>query len=306
MAEIAVLLVLKKIAIALAGETLSFAKPLLAKKSESVAALPDDMKLISNELELIRAFLKEIGRKGWKSEVIETWIGQVRRLAYDMEDTVDHFIYVVGTHDQMGSCWDYMKKIAKKPRRLVSLDEIASEIKKIKQELKQLSESRDRWTKPLDGGSGIPAGSYETEKEMYLPGHDYTISDEELAGIDENKQTLISSLKFEDPSLRIIAVWGMGGVGKSTLVNNVYKNEGSNFDCRAWVSISQSYRLEDIWKKMLTDLIGKDKIEFDLGTMDSAELREQLTKTLDKRQYLIILDDVWMANVFFLKLKKFL
>jgi disease resistance protein RPM1 len=305
MAEIAVLLVLKKIAIALAGETLSFAKPLLAKKSESVAALPDDMKLISNELELIRAFLKEIGRKGWKSEVIETWIGQVRRLAYDMEDTVDHFIYVVGTHDQMGSCWDYMKKIAKKPRRLVSLDEIASEIKKIKQELKQLSESRDRWTKPLDGGSGIPAGSYETEKEMYLPGHDYTISDEELAGIDENKQTLISSLKFEDPSLRIIAVWGMGGVGKSTLVNNVYKNEGSNFDCRAWVSISQSYRLEDIWKKMLTDLIGKDKIEFDLGTMDSAELREQLTKTLDKRQYLIILDDVWMANVFF-KIKEVL
>ena len=70
MAEIAVLLVLKKIAIALAGETLSFAKPLLAKKSELVAALPDDMKLISNELELIRAFLKEIGRKGWKGEVV--------------------------------------------------------------------------------------------------------------------------------------------------------------------------------------------------------------------------------------------
>jgi len=92
MAEIAVLLVLKKIAIALAGETLSFAKPLLAKKSELVAALPDDMKLISNELELIRAFLKEIGRKGWKGEVIETWIGQVRRLAYDMEDTGSFFL----------------------------------------------------------------------------------------------------------------------------------------------------------------------------------------------------------------------
>jgi disease resistance protein RPM1 len=74
MAEIAVLLVLKKIAIALAGETLSFAKDLLAKKSELVAALPDYMKLISNELELIRAFLKKIGHTGRKDEVIETWI----------------------------------------------------------------------------------------------------------------------------------------------------------------------------------------------------------------------------------------
>ncbi|CAD6246528.1 unnamed protein product [Miscanthus lutarioriparius] len=296
MAEIAVLLVLKKIAIALAGETLSFAKPLLAKKSELVAALPDDMKLISNELELIRAFLKEIGRKGWKSEVIETWIGQVRRLAYDMEDNVDHFIYVVGKHNEIGSWWDYMKKIAKKPQRLFSLDEIAGEIKRIKQELKQLSESRDRWTKPLDGGTDIPAGSYKTEKEIYLPGHDYSISDEELVGIDKNKQTLISSLTFEDPSLRIIAVWGMGGIGKSTLVNNVYKNEGSNFDCRAWVSISQSYELEDIWKKMLTDLVGK---EFDPGTMDSAELRVKLINSLDKKRYLIILDDVWMADVLF-------
>jgi disease resistance protein RPM1 len=299
MAEIAVLLVLKKIAIALAGDTLSFAKPLFAKKSELVAALPNDMKLISNELELIRAFLKEIGRKGWKGEVIETWIGQVRRLAYNMEDTVDHFIYVVGTRNQIGSCWDYMKKIAKKPQCLVSLDEIASEIKKIKQELKQISESRDRWTKPLDGGTDIPAGSYQTEKEIYLPGHDYSIRDEELAGIGKNKQTLISSLKFGDPSLRIAAVWGMGGIGKSTLVNNVYKNEGSKFGCRAWVSISQSYKLEDIWKKMLTDLVGKDNKEFDFGTMNSAELTEQLIETLDKRQYLIILDDVWTADVFF-------
>jgi disease resistance protein RPM1 len=199
-----------------------------------------------------------------------------------MEDTVDHFIYVVGTHNQIGSPLDYLKKIAKKPQRLLSLDEIASEIKKIKQELIQLSESKDRWTKPLDGGTDVPAGSYETEKEMYLPGHDYSIRDEELAGIDKNKQTLISSLKFEDPSLRIIVVWGMGGIGKSTLANNVYKNEGFNFDCRAWVSISQSYKLEDIWKKMLTDILKKDKKEFDLGTMDSAELREKLIKTLDK------------------------
>ncbi|XP_062193592.1 disease resistance protein RPM1-like [Phragmites australis] len=299
MAEIAVLLVVKKIGIAVAGETLKFAGPLLAKKSELVAALPNDMRLIKNELELIHAFLKGIGRKGGKGEVIETWIGQVRRLAYDMEDIVDQFIYVVGKHNRKGSWWDYTNKIVKKPRSLFSLDEIATEVKRINQELKQLSESRDRWTRPLDGGTDIPVACYETEQELYLPGHDYSINDDELVGTDKNRQTLIDSLRFEDRSLRIIAVWGMGGIGKSTLVNSVYKNEVSNFDCRAWVSISQSYKLDDVWKKMLRDLLAKDKKEFDFEMMNTTELRVELTKILEKRQYLIILDDVWTAEVLF-------
>jgi disease resistance protein RPM1 len=182
MAEIAVLLVLKKIAIALAGETLSFAKDLLAKKSELVAALPDDMKLISNELELIRAFLKKIGRTGRKDEVIETWIGQVRRLAYNMEDTVDHFIYVVSTHNQTGSPLDYLKKIAKKPQRLLSLDEIASEIKKIKQELIQLSESKDRWTKPwMAGLMYLQVAMKQKRKCIFLD----TITQSEMRSLQE-------------------------------------------------------------------------------------------------------------------------
>uniref|UniRef100_A0A0A9DGG2 Uncharacterized protein n=1 Tax=Arundo donax TaxID=35708 RepID=A0A0A9DGG2_ARUDO len=97
----------------------------------------------------------------------------------------------------------------------------------------------------------------------------------------------------------MIAVWGMGGIGKSTLVSNVYKKEVSNFDCRAWVSISQSYKLEDIWKKMLTDLLAEDKKEFNPETMNSAEIKLELTKILDKKRYLIILDDIWTAEVLF-------
>jgi len=264
MAEIAVLLVVRKIGLAVAAETLKNARPLLAKKPEYIEALPNEMRLIRNELELVHAFLKGTGRKGWKGEAIETWIRQVRRLAYDMEDMVDQFIYMVGKQNQKGSWWDHVKKNIMKPNFLFSLDEIAKEVKRINQELKQLSESRDRWAKPLDYGTDIPVAIYETEQEMY-------------------RQSLIESLYFQERSLRIIAVWGMGGIGKSTLVTNVYKNEACSFDCRAWVPISQSYKLEDIWRKMLRDLLGKDKKEFDPETMNSIELREGLTKILDKK-----------------------
>ncbi|TVU09965.1 hypothetical protein EJB05_43464, partial [Eragrostis curvula] len=299
MAEIAILLVVKKISIAMAEETLKFAIPLLANKSVLAAALPNDMKLIKNELELIHAFLKGIGRKIWNDEVIETWVGQVRRLAFDMEDIVDQFIYVVGNHTHKGSWWNHIKKIFKKPEFLFTIDKIATEVKRINQELKQLAESRDRWTKPLDRTTDFPSAGYETEQELYLPGHICSFCDDELVGIETNRQILIDLLHSGDRLQRIITVWGMGGIGKSILVNHVYKNEASKFDCHAWVSISQSYTLGDIWKMLLTDLIGKDKSEFDPGRMNSSELRVELKKIMYERRYLIILDDVWTAKVLF-------
>ncbi|OEL13432.1 hypothetical protein BAE44_0025549 [Dichanthelium oligosanthes] len=186
--------------------------------------------------------------------------------------TSDQFVYVVGEHTPKGT-WDYFKKIGKKPSSLFSLDEIATEVKRINQELKDLSERIDRCTKPLDSGTEIPAEH-------------------------KNKQTLIDSLCFEDQSLRIIAVWGIGGVGKSTLVNSVYKTEAFRFDCHVWVSISQSYKLENIWEYMLK-VLGKDKLELAPEKMNSADLRVELIKILDKKRYLIILDDVWTADALF-------
>lgn len=106
MVEVVVLFVIKKIGIAVACETLKLAKPLLGKDSDLQMALPVNMKLIKDELEIINTFLKESGMKGCNSEVMETWIGQVRRLAYDMEDIVDQFMYLINEYHQrdMGFC----------------------------------------------------------------------------------------------------------------------------------------------------------------------------------------------------------
>ncbi|XP_062193249.1 disease resistance protein RPM1-like [Phragmites australis] len=298
MVEVAVLFVIQKIGIAVAGETLKLAKPLLGKNSELQMALPVNMKLIKDELEIINAFLKEIGMKGCHGEVEETWIGQVRRLAYDMEDIVDQFMYVVGENKQKES-WGCVKKILKKHQYLFSLDEIATKADIINKELMELSKRIGRWTEPISGLSYIPATNYDSEQQLYQPVHGHSIKDDELVGINKNREILMKSLHLEDCSLRIIAVWGMGGLGKSTLVNNVYKNEAliSNFDCHAWVSVSQSCKIIDIWRNMLEVIYGNRA--FDAGSMDSAGLRVELMKILNKKRFLIILDDVWTAEVLF-------
>ncbi|KAJ1290124.1 hypothetical protein BS78_02G218600 [Paspalum vaginatum] len=274
------------------------AKPWLGKNSELQMALPVNMKLIKDELEIINAFLKETGMKGCNSEVIETWIRQVRRLAYDMEDIVDEYMYFISEHQQRER-WASMKKIFKKHRSVFSLNEIAKKADIINKEVVELSKRIGRWAQPMPGENRIPSINYDSEQQLYHPGDDHTINDNELVGIDKNREILINSLHLEDSSLRIIAVWGMGGLGKSTLVNNLYKNEAvvSNFNCHAWVSVSQSSKIIDIWRNMLKGIYGKDNRAFDTASMNSAKLRAELMKILDEKRYLIILDDVWTTEV---------
>lgn len=293
MADAALLLVTKKIGKAVAAETLSYARPFLEKKSRSIKALPDKMILIKNDLELIRAYLKEVDRKGFTDLVTEIWTGQARKLAYDMEDIVDQFTYVVGKHHLDGAWWSFFTK-SQDP---FTLDEIATAVKRINKELKRLKECRD-WTQPV-GGSDVPAKDYNTQQQMYLPGHGYSISDEELIGLDRNRKILMRLLNLNNCShLQIIAVCGMGGIGKSTLVNNVFRKEASKFECHAWVSVSQSYNMYDIWRSMLKEIYSKEKKEFDAEKMTGAEMQMELKKILETKQYLIVLDDVWTAEVF--------
>ncbi|XP_044964580.1 disease resistance protein RPM1-like [Hordeum vulgare subsp. vulgare] len=290
MAESALLLVTTKIGIAVAAETLHHVR--------SVAKLSENMTLIRNDLELIRAFLKEIGRKNSTDGVTEAWIGQVRRLAYDMEDIVDQFMYVIGKQHQKGSWWSSVKKILKKPQHLFTLGEISTGLEKINRALTHLKQNRD-WTQPIVGVGDVFATNYDSQQQLYLPGHDYSISDDELVGFDKNRKILMGSLNLENClNLQIIALWGMGGIGKSTLVSNVFRKEAPNFECHAWVSVSQSYKLDDIWRRMLKEIYSKDKKEFHAEKMTCGELQDELKEILKKKRYLIILDDVWTAEDF--------
>lgn len=294
MAEAALLLVTTKIGVAVAKGAPSYTG--LAKKAGYVAELPSNMRVIRNDLELIRAFLKDIGRKAWTDRVPEIWIGQARRLAYEIEDIVDQFIYVVGKHHHEAAWWGYVKKIVKKPKSLLTLDEIATVLNMINRELIQLKQNRD-WFQPIIGVSDVPATSYDIQHQLYLPGDDYTISDDELVGLEKNKEALMKSLNLENCSdLQTTAVWGMGGIGKSTLINHVFG--ASNFECKAWVSVSRSYKLDDIWRSMLKGINYKDEKEFDAEKMSSKELTDKLKEILGTKRYLIVLDDVWTAKDF--------
>lgn len=79
-------------------------------------------------------------------------------------------------------------------------------------------------------------------------------------GIDEPRDEIIERLaEGEANSLRkmkVVSVVGLGGLGKTTLARQVYDKIGKQFDCRAFVSVSQKPDMRKLLRNILTSVTG--------------------------------------------------
>ncbi|XP_052300793.1 probable disease resistance protein At5g63020 isoform X1 [Citrus sinensis] len=96
-----------------------------------------------------------------------------------------------------------------------------------------------------------------------------------------------------EESAGIIGLYGMGGVGKTTLlthINNKFLESPTNFDCAIWVVVSKDLRLEKIQED-----IGK-KIGLVGDSWKSKSVEEKavdIFRSLREKRFVLLLDDIW-------------
>ncbi|GFP79905.1 putative late blight resistance protein homolog r1a-6 [Phtheirospermum japonicum] len=100
---------------------------------------------------------------------------------------------------------------------------------------------------------------------------------------------------WQKPSIRMVSLVGMAGIGKTTLAKEIYEDPliSKSFPHRVWVTVGQKYRVLDVIKRILFQLSPEtEKVSRD--EMDYLFLQTSMNKSFARTgRYLIVLDDVW-------------
>ena len=88
-------------------------------------------------------------------------------------------------------------------------------------------------------------------------------------------------------------------LGKTTLVKKVYDDAQVKlqFKYRAWITVSQSFKMEELLKHMLQQLyrVKRKPVPQELDSMTNDQLKTEINSFLQSKtkRYLIVLDDLW-------------
>ncbi|KAL7196773.1 hypothetical protein ACSBR1_036728 [Camellia fascicularis] len=121
-----------------------------------------------------------------------------------------------------------------------------------------------------------------------------------VVGIDKHKSLLISWLVSRKQNLTTISVVGMGGVGKTTLVKKVHDSQAvkNYFNHNAWITVLQSFTVAKLLWAVLKDFLEetKEPIPEGIDMMGEIQLINMLKDYLQQKRYVIVFDDVWSIN----------
>ncbi|KAK4438511.1 putative late blight resistance proteinR1A-10 [Sesamum alatum] len=117
-----------------------------------------------------------------------------------------------------------------------------------------------------------------------------------FVGLKDDFLQLKYKLIGESSRKEVVAVVGMAGIGKTTLVRKVYDDLYIEqiFRHRAWLVIGLNYRKRDVLLSLLRS-VDRDGWKF-YGEADDGQLAEAIYKHLKGRRYLIVLDDLCDAE----------
>ena len=288
MAESAVSLVIKNLV------------PLLVEEARFLTGINEEVASIRRELEMIQSFLKDADTRAEKedmSNIVKTWVKQVREEAYHIEDVIDKYIlhFAKQPHGRR-QFFCFLQKVSYVTIKLKPRHVIASDIQGINKILENIRKSGERY-----GFNAIEQGRSSSETSS-VTWHDprvasLFIDEDEVVGIESPRDELIEWLVEGSSKCVVVSVVGIGGLGKTTLVKKVYDNEkvATHFDCYAWIIVSQSYKMEELLRDMIKQFYKarKEFVPREIDTMKEISLIEELKKYLREQRYMVVFDDLW-------------
>uniref|UniRef100_A0A0E0JZT4 NB-ARC domain-containing protein n=1 Tax=Oryza punctata TaxID=4537 RepID=A0A0E0JZT4_ORYPU len=259
--------------LALLGPTISLASIVLSEfhrtraKKKVADTLEKDLAFIKKEFEMMQPFLMDAAKSTATTASFKAWFQRIRDLAHDAEDTIHEFFLHVEKPSR-----------ATNSKLLLPLDIITKQLSSLRSDIDHV---KSNWiyttTTPVPPQSNPRTTVTASRNSTFI-------------GRESEKAHLIQLISQDQDQFQIISIWGMIGIGKTSLIRSVYESEeiSSLFEQRAWVTISHPFNLHEFVTSLTQEL---DAHNFVVLGNDSTKNGEEI-KASNRRRCFIILDDV--------------
>eukprot|EP00261_Vitis_vinifera_P031617 XP_019072860.1 PREDICTED: putative disease resistance protein RGA4 isoform X1 [Vitis vinifera] len=251
----------------------------------SAFGVAKELTKLTKKLTTIKGVLVDAEKRQEESDAVKAWVRRLKDVVYDADDLLDDF----ATHQlQRGGVARQVSDFFSSSNQLVFRFKMSSKVKNIKEEV-------DEIVKEINLLKLVQGNIVQREVESsWRETHSFVLTSE-IVGREENKEEIIKSLVSSDNQeiLSMVAIVGIGGLGKTTLAQLVYNDEKvvQYFEPRIWVCVSDHFDVKSLVKKFL-----KEVCEQDVEWLELNGLKNLLHKKISQKRCLLVLDDVWNEN----------
>nr|UBY07136.1 NBS-LRR disease resistance protein [Dasypyrum villosum] len=274
--------------------------PLLGKLADLLANECGRLKRVRREIRSLKAELAGMHGALIKytklenpDDQVKEWVSLVRELSYDTEDCFDKFIRHLGDGERHDNSFkEYLRKMARRLKTLGARRGIASQIDDLKLRIKQVKELKTSYK--LDDIASSTLGHVTVDPRLAA----LFAEEAHLVGIDGPRDDLAKWMLEEESKQprKVLSIVGFGGLGKTTLANEVYRKIQERFDCHALVSVSQKPDTKKIIKDLISQMSSNSEFTKDMESWDEQKSIGKLRELLQDKRYLVIIDDIWSIS----------
>ncbi|KAM7488974.1 hypothetical protein LguiB_026458 [Lonicera macranthoides] len=268
---------------------------LLINEARFVCGVHVQHKELVAELRRMRCFLKDVDGRQEESATLQDLVIEIRKVTYDAEDVLELFAIKVSSRRRR----NVRLRFAGIFKEGIALYRVGSKIDSIKIKISKLTASLQSFgiRAVREGGEG-PSSSHERLNQVRRSYSHFI--EEDFVGFDEDIKTLVRELVNQHRARRVVSIFGMGGLGKTTLAMKVYCHPDvrRHFDSFASVCISQKWEKTDVLKGILIKLISADEQKKkEIKEMIEDDLARELFQIQQQKKCLVVLDDIWNNDV---------
>ncbi|RVW19957.1 putative disease resistance protein RGA4 [Vitis vinifera] len=255
----------------------------LTTQEISIYGVPEEL---SDKLTTVKNVLLDAEEKQEKTGAVKDWVKRLKDVVYDADDLLDDF----ATHQlQRGGVASQVCDFFSSSNQLVFRFKMSNRLRNIKEGVDKI----ENLINPLELVQGNTVHSKVVSRRLPTTS---LVDDFSVVGRDEDKEEIIKLLvsSGNEKNLSVVAIVGIEGLGKTTLAQLVYNDERvvRHFEFRIWVHVSVGFDVRSLVKEILQE-VRKQHVE----GLDLFDLKDKLHEELNRRRYLLVLDDVWEVPI---------